>query len=498
MRRTTDLFRELLEQNQSAEAVKAGSSWHSRATLRALVEKIDGLLTSNGVPAATRVGLVARNRLGHIASLVALLSTNRTVVMLHAYQSAASLADEIKRLDLAAVIADSEDWSKAELADAVRASRALGISCDHTDEPSASVIMANRRVDNASTNGEAADIAIELLTSGTTGTPKRIPISHRTLNQSFADAGLLVGSQQAASGASDDTYIQLYPLGNISGVYGLIVALAQARRVVLLERFSVEGWVKAIKEYRPAIANIPPTAIRMVLDAHIEPEALSSLKILRAGSSPLDPLLQTSFEKKYSLSILTNYGATEFCGVVASWDLNAYLAIGAQKRGSVGRALPGIEMRVRDVESDAILPPNNVGVLELLIPRVRVDWMRTTDLALIDDDGYLYLRGRADGVIIRGGFKVSPEHVASAIRKYPGIHDAVVIGMKDDRLGELPVAAIELDALSSAIDTKDLEKVLRAELASPQVPAHFFFVSALPRTPSLKIDIAELKRMIGV
>jgi acyl-coenzyme A synthetase/AMP-(fatty) acid ligase len=172
-----------------------------------------------------------------------------------------------------------------------------------------------------------------------------------------------------------------------------------------------------------------------------------------------------------------------------------YTAFGKQKRGSVGRSWGGAEFRVIDEATGEILPFGTQGLLEVRAPRVRDEWMRTTDLATLDADGFLYILGRADGAIMRGGFKLLPDKIAAALTSHPSIADAAVVGLPDPRLGQVPVAAVELRPGAQRPTDAELTEHARRLLFKTHVPVRFLVVDQLPRTPSLKIKIPEVIAM---
>jgi acyl-CoA synthetase (AMP-forming)/AMP-acid ligase II len=136
-------------------------------------------------------------------------------------------------------------------------------------------------------------------------------------------------------------------------------------------------------------------------------------------------------------------------------------------------------------------------VLHLRGPRFGADWHRTNDLALLDADGFLFLKGRADDAINRGGFKVLPDEVAAVLRRFPGVRDAAVVGKPDPRLGEVPVAALELAPGAPAPDDAALREFVRGQLAAYMVPVEFRIVEGLPRTASMKVSRPQLKALFG-
>jgi acyl-CoA synthetase (AMP-forming)/AMP-acid ligase II len=228
----------------------------------------------------------------------------------------------------------------------------------------------------------------------------------------------------------------------------------------------------------------------MVLDADVAPQSLSSIQVVTSGSAALPVSVQEAFETKYGIAVLPSYGATEFAGGVAGWTLPLHREWGERKRGSVGRPQPGRELRVVDVETGAEVPVDTAGRLEV---RGRdTDWVRTTDIARIDADGFLWIEGRSDDAIVRGGFKVFPGEIVDALRAHPAVRDAGVTGIDDDRLGAVPVAAVELRA-GTSVTEDELEDHLRLHLKSYQLPTELRIVDALPRTPSMKVSQPQLR-----
>ena len=178
-----------------------------------------------------------------------------------------------------------------------------------------------------------------------------------------------------------------------------------------------------------------------------------------SGTAPLSADDADAFTEKFGIPVLTSYAATEFGGGVAGWTLADHQKHWQAKRGSVGRAHPGAQLRVVDDDGNP-LGPDQPGLLEVKPGQLgpSADWMRTTDLARIDADGFLWILGRADQAIIRGGFKVMPDDVRAALESHPAVRGAAVVGRPDERLGETPVAMVELRSRRTA-DADDAGRV---------------------------------------
>jgi acyl-CoA synthetase (AMP-forming)/AMP-acid ligase II len=239
--------------------------------------------------------------------------------------------------------------------------------------------------------------------------------------------------------------------------------------------------------------------IRMLLDAEFDPADLSSLIAIRSGTAPLEPEVQDEFERRFGVAILIDYGAAEFIGGLAGWTIEDHRQFKQAKRGSVGRARRDVGIRTVDQERFEPTAPGVIGLVEIKSERYGPDWIRTNDLAEIDADGFIFLCGRADDAINRGGFKVLPEEVAAVLRQHPKVGDAAIMGRPDPRLGQVPVAAIELpEGASEAPAPAELDAYLRQTLPAYMVPVEYKVVDALPRTISMKVSRPELRKLLGL
>jgi acyl-coenzyme A synthetase/AMP-(fatty) acid ligase len=289
---------------------------------------------------------------------------------------------------------------------------------------------------------------------------------------------------------------------HIAGLWAVLQFAVEGRRLALLDRFEPHAWADLVAEHRPVVTMLPPAALVMLLEADVEPAKLTSLRAIMCGTAPLSPEVEERFTARYGVAVLTTYGATEFPGGLVGWTLDDKLRVGPDKRGSTGRARPGVSIRVVDPGTGTPLGPDSEGAIEVRTPQTvarRPDagrngrdgadgadgWVRTTDLGRLDVDGFLWVTGRADGAINRGGFKIMPEVVEAALAEHPAVRAAGVVGLPDARLGQVPVAAVEA---SGPVTAEELSGWLRERLLTYQVPARIEIVEELPRTPSMKIS----------
>jgi long-chain acyl-CoA synthetase len=492
-------IRAVLELDPGAVAIESRAGQWRWEDLAKAADAVEQALLREGIPTRMPVGWVAHNRPTAVAALVALIVNGRMVVPLRPRQTSATLPQELTEQRLIAVIADDEDWSAEGALAAATAAGTFGIAVRDGVTLEVRVVPELGHAGPGPHRPPMPGYVLERLTSGTTGAPKRIPVLESVLIPSLR-SGEQAGEATAAPELrlKSSPAILLKPFSHAGGLFGLLLALYQARPMVLMERFSPEEWALAIHRHQPKSASLVPAMIQMILQARIQPDLLRSLKAIRSGTAPLDPQMQGEFEARYGIPILVDYGAAEFIGGVAGWSLADYRKFAGTKQGSVGRARPDVQLKVASADTGESVPSGQTGILHIKCDRFGPDWHRTNDLASVDEDGFLFLHGRADDAINRGGFKILPEEVAAVLRRYPGVRDAAVIGKPDARLGQVPVAAIEMLPDVSPPAPELLETFAREHLTAYMIPREFRFVAALPRTASMKVSRPELKVMLGI
>jgi len=501
MTQLAQTIRTMLALDPSAPELEYAGRWCSWGEIAQLAAGIDEALTQAGLSEGARVGVLLRNRGPLVSTLIAIFSTGRCLASFNGHAPDQNLAADLRRGAPPVILGVADDWARPALHAAACDIGALGLEL--TGDPAEPVRavpgLPGRPAEWA--HRDAPGVAIEMLTSGTTGEPKRIPLPYRKLETALLGAAAYERGRRedAAPRLRSGVQIISAPLAHISGVTPVMNNILAGRKICLLERFTVEGFRDAVVRHRPKVAGAPPSALRMILDADVPKEDLSSLLAYRTGTAPLDPDLADAFYKKYGIPVLQNYGATEFAGGAAGWSLEDFKAHWTTKRGSVGRLNKGLEAQVVDPESGAALAAGAEGLLELRGPNIGdgENFVRTTDLAVVDDDRFLYIKGRYDNAIIRGGFKILPDDVVKAIEQHPAIREAAVTGLEDPRLGQVPAAAYILRAGAQPPAEDELRAFLRERLMPYQVPVHLKAVEELPRTPSMKVSQPALKALLA-
>ncbi len=468
-----------------APAIEFDGRWRSWGDLEATVDAVAELLPVPGTP----VGILLRSRPVAVGLLLGVLRAGGCVVAINPQRGMERTRDDIAGLGLPFIAGEPTDIDT------------------HVDSPSKSVLFS---ADDLGADLRVADseelrggplhrgIAVRMLTSGTTGPPKRIDLSYETLVRVLAGAKHYEAAGQSSLSLRSGVAVVNSPLVHLGGLFRVLQCVNDGRSFSLLERFTVDAWIDAVRRHRPKTVSLVPTALRMVLEADLDPADLSSVRSVVSGTAPLSPDDAEAFTEKYGVPVLISYAATEFGGGVAGWNLDDHRAYWSEKRGSVGRAHAGCLLQTVDPDSGKPLAPDEVGLLEVKAGQLGSDppWIRTTDLARIDQDGFLFILGRADQAIIRGGFKVHPDDVRAALERHPRVRGAAVVGAEDARLGAVPVAVVELRPGPPMVP-EELIAAVSGSLARYELPTRVILVEVLPRTPSAKVDLEAIREIVA-
>jgi len=500
MTKLAQLIRGILAVEPGAPAIEFEGRWSTWADLDRVVRDLDGIFADAGLPAGARVGALMRNHVLTAAMLLEVIVSDRCVVTLNPSLPDDRLAGDITALRPPVLVGLARDWARPAIREAAERIGCLGVLLSEDGDRPVRLVDGLETVRGTDLNRDAPGIVIEMLTSGTTGVPKRIPLKATSFARGILEAGVYDGrGPDDPPRLRGGVQVLNTPFAHIGGVFGLFNCMASGRKACLLERFTVESWVDAVRRHRPKAAGAPPSALRMLLDADVPKADLESLVAFRTSTAPLDPELADEFYARYGIPVLQNYGATEFAGGVAGWTLADFKAHHGQKRGSVGRLNPGVEARVVNPDTGDALAIGEQGLLELKAAQLGdgKSWVRTTDLAVLDADQFLWIKGRYDNAIIRGGFKVIPDDVVKALEAHPAIREAAVVGLRDARLGETPAAAYRLRADAEPPSEDDLRAFLKTRLLPYQVPVRFLCLEEFPRTPSMKVSQPDLKALFA-
>ncbi|MGZ8267403.1 MAG: non-ribosomal peptide synthetase, partial [Burkholderiales bacterium] len=347
------------------------------------------------------------------------------------------------------------------------------------------------------------DWAYLLTTSGTTGRPKIVPWSHRSLELFAQQLG------NCLQIAQHDTGCHLVPMHHSHGlVVALMIPLLRGSSVVCLPESDIDGFFAALEQHRLTWLTAVPAVHREILRRVPDfPEVVADncLRVMKVSAGRLEPEEIDRIERVFDVPLLVGYGMTE-----ARMIAHEPLPPRVRKRGSVGVPVCN-EVAVMS-ETGALCATGDVGEVVVRGPLVFdgyfdepedtaamfvEGWFRTGDLGRFDEDGYLYLVGRIKEIINRGGEKIAPAEIDAAIAPIQGIREVATFAIPHQSLGEEIAAAVVVDS-TVAILASDIIEQVRQRLGPKRVPRHIYFVDRLPRTDSGKIRRSELTRRFGL
>jgi acyl-coenzyme A synthetase/AMP-(fatty) acid ligase len=477
---------ELCEEHPNASAVEFEQQWITWGDIARRRDLLERLLDDGGVGRRDPVGLVVRERPPTVAALLALLAHGHPVVVIQSIASDREVCIDIERLELAAVVAEARDWTRQGFLAVVDRIGAVGYALgDNPDEVAPVAGTSPLAVRHPTVVDE---VAVLVPTSGTSGPPRRHAVSVATVDG--AGAVVQVRDPEQTRGAT----ISAVPLSSIGGLMGLVSSVWRGRPIAVMERFDVDQWAALVREHRPRRIGVPPAVIPRILERALPAELFADVQVLTTGSAPLDPVAARAFADRYDVAVLNAYGATEFGGPVVAWRDEDWAPWNSTKLGSAGRALPGVDVRLaRDGTSDED-GASDVGVLE--VRKSAGEWVRTTDLVRIDDDGFVWVLDRVDDVIVRGGFKVRAADVEAALRTHDAVDEAVVVGIPDARLGAVPAAMVTLSAGATAT-AEELLAHVRDQVAPYKAPTVVQIVDEIPRNAMMKPRRGHIRDVLG-
>jgi long-chain acyl-CoA synthetase len=328
-----------------------------------------------------------------------------------------------------------------------------------------------------------------LFSSGSTGLPKPVFIMQRTVSDRLRYYGSPIDPQ-----ADPSVDMMSVPLFHVGGTLGLLITLHSGRTMVILPRFDAGVWLRTVEESRVGQTFVVPTMLRRILD-HPEfgSRDISSLRALSYGAAPALPeLIRRAVTALPGVALTNVFGQTETLGAYAALSPEDHRA--GHKLESVGRPFPGVELRVVDVATHEDVGVGQVGeAVVRAAQNITSDWLPTGDLVLLDEDGYIHVKGRVKDTINRGGEKFGPIEIETAIRTLPGVFEVAVAGVPDEELGERVGALVVGDGSLTADDVK---AHCRQHLARYKVPEIVVFVEELPYNRYGKIPRASVVEVI--
>jgi long-chain acyl-CoA synthetase len=348
-------------------------------------------------------------------------------------------------------------------------------------------------------------VAIVLFTSGTTSQPKAVELTHNNLTS------YITGSVEFDSAEPDDAALICVPPYHIAGVSAALSNLYAGRKMVYLPTFDPQEWVRLINAEHVTTATVVPTMLdRIVTVLEDGDHELPSLRNLAYGGSKVGlPLVRRALELLPEVGFVNAYGLTETSSTIAVLTPDDHRqAHGAadaavvKRLGSVGQPVPGIEVQIRD-ENGTVLGPGQTG--ELFVRGDQVSgrytgvgsvldaegWFPTRDIATLDEEGYLFIGGRSDDTIIRGGENIAPAELEDVLIEHAHVHDVAVVGVEDPQWGQAIVAVV-VPVAGIDPDPEELREHVRNHLRGSRTPDRVVFRDELPTNATGKVLRREI------
>jgi len=356
------------------------------------------------------------------------------------------------------------------------------------------------------------DTTILMYTSGTTALPKGVMLTH----QDFT--AYVTANVELADGTPRGAALLCVPLYHIAGATNMMTTLWTGRRLVLLPQFEPREWLDVVERERITHAFVVPTMLKKLLDQpDLERRDLSSLAILSYGGAAMPfPVIRRAIERfPRSVGFVNAFGQTETTSTLTILGPEDHRLEGTpaeieqrlKRLTSIGRPLPDVEVQIVGDDGRA-LASGEVGEICVRTPRVmkgyagvgesplvRDGWLPTRDMGWLDADGYLYIAGRKDDMIIRGGENIAPAEVEAVLQSHPAVEEAAVVGVPDLEWGQRVGACVVLRP-GVAASADDLAEFCRQRLASFKKPEIVRFLPELPKNPMGKILRRELRAQL--
>lgn len=461
-------------------ALWAGDRSFTFAELDRGSDAFAGHLAGRGVTAGHRVALMTANRVEFLVAVMAVSKLGAASVMVSPAWKQTEVAHALDLTDPVHAVADGD--AAPLMADVLGSSAVT----DLDDAPDLPAVAVSDRNDAA---GSAESVLV--FSSGTTGMPKAVRHTHDSIGAAT------VHWVDALGLGPDDRFQVATPPSHILGLLNLLAAVSAGATVRLHRRFDLDEELACIERDRMTLEMaVAPIALAMANHPRLEDYDLSSLRYVMWGATPVSENVARVVSERSGVRWLPAYGASEFpvlsCNPVhdrARWRLD-----------SAGLPPSGVELRVQDIDSGAVLGPGAVGEIQARGPSAMAGylpeadtaaafadgWYRTGDVGWLEDEGWVHLTDRVKEMIKVSGFQVAPAELETVLHGHPAVLDCAVFGIPDARAGEVPVAAVQLDP---AVPVRDgeLERLVADQLATYKQLRHVVAVDTIPRLPSGKV-----------
>jgi acyl-CoA synthetase (AMP-forming)/AMP-acid ligase II len=468
-------------------AVQNGRDRLTYAELFAAAAAARALVEESG---AAHVGVLDVNSLAVPVGLFAAAWSGRPFVPLNYRLTAAELEALVARIAPAYLVAEPERVAQ------------LGAQRD------ARVVSRDEFLARATRGGgtppewpnDPAAVAVLLFTSGTTGAPKAAVLRNRHL------VSYILGSVEFGAASEEEAALVSVPPYHVAAMAAILSSVYAGRRIVQLPSFGAESWVETARAERVTHAFVVPTMLARIVEVlEREDAGIPSLRALSYGGGKMPlPVIERAMRRLPGVDFTNAYGLTETSSTIALLGPQEHRRAAASQEpaarrrlASVGRPLPGVEVEVRDEEGKPVAAgvPGEIcvrgeqvsGEYQGRASALGSDgWFPTRDGGFLDEEGYLFVTGRIDDVIVRGGENLSPGEIEDVLHEHPAVADCAVVGVPDEEWGEA-VAAVIVPRAGATVCADEIRAFVRAHLRSSRVPERIEVRDALPYSETGKL-----------
>lgn len=502
---------------EDQEILVFGSHRATYGQLLSRVRRLASALASRGVGIGDRVGVLATNSHEYVECYYAAAMAGATFVPLNYRAKLHELQHMIAKAEPKILVFEERyretlDTLEGLSADMQRVT--LGDS-GGGDAEVFEEVLASGANEFEDAEVEESDTSILMYTSGTTSLPKGVLLT-------FGDfTAYVVGTVDMADGEPRGAALNCVPLYHIAGATNIMTSIWTGRKLVLLPQFDAGEWLETVQREKITHAFVVPTMMKKILD-HPEFSSfdISSLTNISYGGAPMPlPVIRRALESfPPTVGFVNAFGQTETTSTLTVLGPDDHRLTGDAEKDelvlrrltSIGRPLPDVEVKVVDDAGNA-LGANETGEILVRTPRVmkgyagnveggaRTDddgFLHTRDLGFIDDEGYVFLVGRADDMIIRGGENIAPAEVEGVLQAHPAVDEVAVLGLQNEEWGQVVAAAVVLRS-GQAASPEELSEYCRSRLATFKKPEVVQIIEELPRNPLGKILRNELRKQLG-
>ncbi|MEO8605188.1 MAG: AMP-binding protein [bacterium] len=499
------------------EILVFGERRYTYGQLWEMVQRLGNALRGLGVKSGDRVGALQTNSDHYIAAYYATAAIGAVFVPLNYRAKPPELEYMITTANIGVLLVGAR---YAPMIDELRAR----LGCVHTfvglDAPEAGLRPIDELIAAAPLEFEEApidddDVTILMYTSGTTSLPKGVMLRYNDFT------AYVVGNTDMADGTPRGTALLSAPLYHIAGATGIMTTLWTGRRLVVLPQFDATAWLEAVQREQVTHAFVVPTMMKQLIDhPDFARYDLSSLQNLSYGGAAMPfPVIRRAIEAFPATTGFVNaFGQTETTSTLTVLGPDDHKLDGPpeevernlKRLVSIGRPLPDVQVKVVDDDGND-MPTDGVGELWVFTPRTMKGyaaqdgavsnpalegWLPTRDMGWIDADGYIFLAGRKDDMIIRGGENISPAEIEAVLYSHQSVDEAAVIGLPDDEWGQR-IAAVVVPRPGCTLDAVELTDFCKQRLASFKKPERFHIVDSLPKNQMGKVLKKDLRAQLG-